>query len=452
MNHPLKVNVSGVRGIIGENLTPPNILTLAQAFGTLIGPGPVVIGRDTRLSGPMMEHTIIAGLIAVGCRPLLAGIIPTPTVLILTEMLQAGGGIAITASHNPASWNAMKFVEPNGLFLNQHRAEELSQLCEQKIFPWVKEADLLGVETIQDPMQEHYRRILNYVNAEGIKKKRFKVAIDCCNGVGALHTPAFLHDHFGCEVVPLFDQADGVFEREPEPTSENLASLKQAVIEHGCDLGFAQDPDGDRLAIVDETGRAIGEDLTLAIAVEQVLNRHRKTPVVINLSTSKSVERVAQRHGSKVTRTKIGEINVTESMLEQDAAVGGEGNGGVIIPEIHPCRDSYTGMAIVLEHLLDTGKTVSQSCAEIPTYCMIKEKKTIPSEKFTKILEKLYQHYAKEQPNTLDGIYIDFGESCAHVRPSNTEPVLRVSTEAPTHKEAERLCRELHNIIDEAGR
>ena len=274
------------------------------------------------------------------------------------------------------------------------------------------------------------------------------LGVDCCNGVGAVHTKHFLEDHLGCEVVAIFDNTDGVFEREPEPTPASLDRLSQTVIKEGCDLGFAQDPDGDRLALVDERGKAISEELTLAIAVEQVLTQHRKTPVVINLSTSKSVERVAERNGCQVTRTKIGEINVTEAILEQGAAIGGEGNGGVIIPEIHPCRDSYAGMAVVLEHLIDSGKTLAECCENIPSYHMIKDKKNLPGDQIDAVLGKLAQHYDKHHPNRLDGVYIDFGDSAIHVRSSNTEPVLRVNAEAPTREEAQKLCRELHGIID----
>ena len=297
-------------------------------------------------------------------------------------------------------------------------------------------------------MQEHFRRIIDYVNSDGIRQKCFKVAVDACNGVGAIHTASFLRDHLGCEVVTIFDRTDGTFERDPEPSRANLKSLCQTVMEHRCDLGFAQDPDGDRLALVDEHGQAIGEDLTLAIAIEQVLARHQQTPVVINLSTSKSVASVAQRQGSQVNRTKIGEIYVTEAMLDQGAAVGGEGNGGVVIPDIHPCRDSYTGMAIVLEHLLDTGQSLSKCCANIPAYTMVKDKKAIPEDKVKAILEAINTHYAAHHPTTLDGIYVDFGESWLHVRPSNTEPVLRVTVEVPTGEKAEPLLQELNRIID----
>lgn len=449
MSSQLQKSVSGVRGIVGDSLTVTNMLTFAQAFGTLMGPGTIIVGRDTRISGRMIEHVILAGLQSVGCQPLLAGIVPTPTALIATQKEQAAGGIIITASHNPVSWNALKFVEGAGLFLNQKRFEQLLTIYEKGEFPHVRESDLKQSKDISTTItQEHFDRVLQYVNTDAIRKKRLKVAVDCCNGVGALHTPRFLREALGCEVITLFDQPSGRFEREPEPTPASLKHLGETVVKHGCALGFAQDPDGDRLALVDEHGRAIGEDLTLAFAVEQVLARHAKGPVAVNLSTSKSIEFVAQKHGCKVTRTKIGEINVTETMLAQGAVVGGEGNGGVIIPEVHPCRDSYTGMAVILELLVDTGKSISELCAEIPSYHFIKDKRELEGIEASDILQRIGSHYSRHKVNTLDGVHVDFGDSWLQVRASNTEPILRVTSEAPNKVKAQELSKELHDLID----
>ena len=447
MKESLKVGVSGVRGVIGDSLTPQIAASFAQAFGTFVGHGSVVVGRDTRPSGRMIECAVVAGLQSVGCKPILAGIIPTPTVLILTRELGARGGIAITASHNPSQWNALKFVEKTGLFLSEIRAQELFDIYHQQDYPLVEESEIPPVSVESDPIGVHLKRVLDYVDCAAIRKKKFRVVVDCCNGVGALHTVAFLKEQLGCEVFPVYDRPTGAFERGPEPVPENLKRLGETVSREKCNVGFAQDPDGDRLAIVNEKGVPIGEDLTLAFAVQQVLSHHAKGPVVINLSTSKSVEAVARSFGSEVYRSKIGEINVSEKMLEVDAVVGGESNGGVIIPAMHPCRDSYIGMAVVLELMAMAGKTISELRAAIPAYAVVKDKIRIRGEQAPEILRAIRHEYANHKMNLLDGVHIDFGESWMHVRRSNTEPVVRVTAEAPTEKEAGRMADELRSKI-----
>ena len=294
----------------------------------------------------------------------------------------------------------------------------------------------------------HFQRILNYVDTESIRRQKFKVAVDCCNGVGAVHSIPFLRDSLGCEVFPIFDEPDGLFRRDPEPTPKNLERLKQTVIQHDCAIGFAQDPDGDRLALVDEKGHALVEDLTLALAVQQVLTRHGKGPVAINLSTSKSVEYVAQQHDCPVTRTKIGEINVTEALLAKNAQVGGEGNGGVIIPAIHPCRDSYAGMAVLLELLMDKQQPLSQISSTIPDYHLIKNKLPLGDIEPSHLLQTIADQYAGQNINTLDGIHIDFGDAWAQVRASNTEPILRISAEALSPTKAQQLCDDINQLIN----
>lgn len=450
MKETLKVGVSGVRGVIGDSLTPQVALTFAQAFGTFVGHGPVVVGRDTRVSGPMIEQAVVAGLQSVGCRPVLAGIVPTPTVLMLTQDLGARGGIVITASHNPSPWNALKFVGSNGFFLNETRAQQLLDIYHQQSFPLSLEDELPASVVEPDPMKVHYKRVLDYVDADLIRKKKFKVAVDCCNGVGALHSAHFLRDLLGCEVVTVLDNPSGIFEREPEPLPKNLILLSDAVVRNKCDIGFAQDPDGDRLAIVNEKGQPIGEDQTLAFAVQQVLAHHNRGPVAVNLSTSKSVEFVANQLKCEVTRTKIGEINVSEAMAQIGAVAGGEGNGGVIIPEIHLCRDSYAGMALVLEMLAMSGQTVSQHRDQIPYYTMVKEKLRVRNEQIPGILRALRRDYAGQKMNFLDGVYVDYGDSWIHARRSNTEPVIRITSEAPDPKLAEKLAGELRARVEKA--
>lgn len=450
MREALKVSVSGVRGVVGQSFTPQVATTFAQAFGTFAGHGAVVVGRDTRPTGLMIQHAVMAGLQSVGCKPILAGVVPTPTVLFLTRQLGARGGIAITASHNPAQWNALKFVDRNGLFLSEMRAEELFDIYHQQDFPLVPEAEL-PVPTIEPyPVDGHFKRIIEYVDTGRIRERGFKVAVDCCNGVGAIYSVPFLRGELNCQVHAVFDRPTGAFEREPEPLPANLGQLSETVVRNGCDIGFAQDPDGDRLAIVDERGEPIGEDLTLAFAVQQVLGAHGKGPVAVNLSCSKSIEFLAREQGCEVVRTKIGEINVSETMLEIGAVVGGENNGGVIIPAIHPCRDSFGGMAVILEQMAMTGKSVSELRAAIPTYHVVKEKIVIRSDQAPDVLRSIRRRYEAKKLTLIDGVHVDFGESWIHARRSNTEPVLRVTAEAPTLEQARKLADDVRGHIKAA--
>ena len=450
MKEALKVGVSGVRGVVGESFTPQLAAGFAQAFGTFVGQGPVLVGRDTRPSGFMLESAVVAGLQSVGCKPILVGVVPTPTVLLLTRHLGCRGGIAITASHNPAEWNALKFVDRNGLFLDEGRAQELLDIYHQQDFPLVAEADLPSVAREAYPMEPHFKAILQYVDQALIRRRNFKVAVDCCNGVGALHSPFFLNSLLGCEVVPVFDTPSGVFERNPEPLPQHLGALSAAVVREKCDLGFAQDPDGDRLAIVNEKGEPIGEDLTLALAVWQVLEQHESGPVAVNLITSKAVEVVARQRGADVVRTRVGETHVSGTMLDLGAVVGGENNGGVIIPRIHPCRDSFAGMAIVLELMASSGKSLSELRAAIPEYAVVRDKMEVRPEQAPGLLRHLRRHYAGQRLHFLDGVFIDLEDAWVHARRSNTEPVIRITAEAPTRARAEALAAEVRARLTES--
>lgn len=448
MKETLKVGVSGVRGVVGDSFSPQLAAGFAQAFGTFVGMGTVLVGRDTRPSGFMIENAVVAGLQSVGCKPILAGVVPTPTVLLLTKKLRARGGIAITASHNPAPWNALKFVDGQGLFLNEARAQELFDIYHQQDFPMVSEADLPSVATEPYPVEHHFKAILQYVDQASIRARRFKVAVDCCNGVGALSAPFLLGTLLGCEVVPLFDTPSGIFEREPEPLPGNLGALCETVRRERCAVGFAQDPDGDRLAIVDDKGEAIGEDLTLALAARQVLERHETGPVAINLTTSKAVEYVARQRGCEVVRTRVGETHVSGAMLEIGAVVGGESNGGVIIPRIHPCRDSFAAMAVILELMAATGRSISELRAEIPRYHVVRDKVRVSPARAPGVLRLVRRAYADHRMNFLDGVFVDFGDAWLHARRSNTEPVIRITAEAPSMDEAQRLAGDMRKHLE----
>lgn len=439
----LKVGISGVRGIVGDSFSPRVASAFAQAFGTFVGQGNVLVGRDTRPSGSMVEAAVIAGLQSVGCRPLLLGCVPTPTVLIQTRELKARGGIAITASHNPGQWNALKFIGPDGLFLDPIQADELFDIYHQQDFPLVAENDIPATGKVQFPMEAHFRKILEYVDFEVIQERKFKVAVDCCNGVGALYSKPFLEDILGCEVVAIHDKPTGIFERDPEPLPGNLEKLCRVVKEEECAVGFAQDPDGDRLCLVDDTGTALIEDHTVAFAVGQVLLHHEQGDVAINLATSKSVEDIARSCGSKVMRTRIGEIHVTSVMKDQGCVVGGEQNGGVIVPSIHPCRDSFTAMALILELMAHSGRSLSDLRKDIPGYYVSKDKVSVAADKAPGILRAIRDDYRDHNPDTMDGVHVDLGDRWFLVRRSNTEPVMRITVEAPGKEQAVELKDQL---------
>ncbi len=430
MRNWLKVGVSGVRGVVGESLTPQIAASFARAFASYVGRGSILVCRDTRPSGYAMECAVVAGLQSAGATPILGGVMPTPTACLMVPERRARGGIVITASHNPSAWNALKFIGPEGRFLSPAKANALYDIYHQGDFRLVAEPDIPEPVPLPNPMETHMRRIGLYVDLDGIRKKRFRVAVDCCNGVGALYTRPFL-EGLGCEVVTCLEAPTGRFEREAEPLPEHVTELCALVQRVKADVGFAQDPDGDRLAIVNEKGQPIGEDLTVAIAVMQVLDHHEKGPVVIHLSTSMSVQKVAEARGVKVEKTLIGEIHVVEKMLQVGAVVGGEGNGGVIVPAIHPCRDSFVAMALTLERMAMERKSVSDIQAEIPSFHIVKDKIRVPAGMGVRLLRLLRNKYEGKKMRLLDGVYVETDDGWLHVRASNTEPVLRVTGEAP---------------------
>jgi phosphomannomutase len=436
----LKVGVSGVRGVVGQSLTVPLVSAFAASFGSYVGRGRVVVGRDTRPTGQMLEHAVSAGLLAVGCEPLVAGVLPTPTLLIQVAEQNARGGIGITASHNPPEWNALKFIGPAGLFFSATEATELVDVYNQEAAEFVPEGEHRRAEKIDDAFAVHERRIHKAVDVAAVRRARLRVAVDCCNGAGAPYTRGFL-EALGCEVAALNDSADGIFRRGPEPVPDNLKDLGACVREHGCALGFAQDPDGDRLALVDSRGEPLGENATLVVAVAHVLSS-RPGPVVVNLATSKAVEAVARSAGCEVFYSRIGEVNVAQEMLRRSAVVGGEGNGGVMWPAVHLCRDSFSAMALVLEAVAKQGASFDDLVAKLPRYATANRKVESSSEAAQRAVRALRERFADQNPNTLDGIRIDWDDRWVLVRPSNTEPILRVQAEAPDPAAAEALAEE----------
>jgi len=426
-----------VRGVIGDSLTPILLTRFAQAFGTYSGSGTIVIGRDPRTSGEMVKQAVIAGLLSSGCRVVDIGVCPVPTVQLLVRHHHAHGGIAITASHNPAEWNALKFIGPEGLFLDTSQARELLDIYHQGEYTKVTDVDIRGVEESSGATDLHIRAVLEVLGPLPKREKRLRVALDACNGAGSLVGPKLL-EALGAEVIPINVTPDGLFPRPAEPVPENLGALCDAVKDHQADVGFAQDMDADRLAIVSEKGVPVGEDYTLVLATAYVLGRERG-PVVANLSTTRALEVVAKRFGCPLILTKIGEVNVTEAMQRENAVIGGEGNGGVIYPRINFARDSLVGIALVSHLLAETEQTVTELLKGLPRYSMIKEKLACPSYKIATVLRMLRERYANYPIDVRDGVKVMLPQGWFLVRGSNTEPIIRVVAEADDESQARAI-------------
>lgn len=436
---PLLVSVSGIRGIVGQSFTPEVVTRYAAAFGTWANAGKIVIGRDSRVSGEMARTAVISALMATGCRIVDIGIATTPTTEIAVRDLKAHGGIAITASHNPVEWNALKLIGPNGIFLTESQASEVYEMIHQNQIHYVGWDHLGKVEFYDHAAENHIERILatDYIDTERIRENHYRVVIDCINGAGGVLIPRLLKD-LGCEVITINEQPHGIFPRNPEPSAEHLGTLQEAVRQHQADIGFAVDPDADRLAVVDETGMPLGEEYTLALAVHYILSCHAG-PVVVNASTSMVIDKIAERYQAPVYRTKIGEIHVSMKMKDTGAVIGGEGNGGVIWPEVHYGRDAATGIALILQQMALSGKTISQLKKILPQFVMIKKKVHSIGLNTEPILKKIRKDFKKQPIDETDGVKILFENGWAQLRQSNTEPVIRIMAEAPTIEEANRL-------------
>jgi phosphomannomutase len=434
----LKVGISGVRGVVGDSLTPELVARFAQAFGTYVGRGRVVIGRDPRTSGEMVRQAVVAGLVSTGCRVTDLGIVPTPTIQLLVRQLGARGGIAITASHNPPEWNALKFVGADGLFLDEGRGRELLDVYHQGGYVKARGADQTTPEHLGDAVDRHVRAVIDRVGPLRTRGRRPKVVVDPGGGAATVAAPRLARE-LGADVSAIHTTADGRFPRPAEPAPENLSALAAAVRAEGADVGFAEDMDGDRLAIVDETGRPIGEELTLVLAAEQVLGRS-PGPVVINVVTTDAVEAMAARHGCPVFRTRVGEANVASGMRARGAVVGGEGNGGVIDAEVNFARDSLVAMALVLHRLVASGRTVSSLAAEHARFNVVKLQRHCPPEQARALLRRARSAWAGHPLDLLDGVKVRLETGWFSIRPSNTEPVVRVIAEAATQEEARALA------------
>ena len=441
----LKISISGVRGVIGQSLTPTLLTRFAQAFGTHTGSGTIVIGRDPRTSGEMVKHAVIAGILSSGGRVVDIGVCPVPTVQMQVRRRRASGGIAITASHNPAEWNALKFIGSNGLFLDSGQARELLDIYHQGEYTKVGGEEMRAVEEAEGATDAHIKAVLDALGTLPASKRRLKVVLDSCNGAGSLVGPKLL-EALGAEVIPINVTPDGSFPRPAEPVPENLGDLCAAVKQHGADVGFAQDMDADRLAIVSEQGLPIGEDYTLVLATLYALG-HQPGPVVANLSTTSALEDITKKFDCPLFLTKIGEVNVTDKMQQANAVIGGEGNGGVIYPRINFARDSLVGMALVLHLLAESGQTITQLLDQFPRYSVVKEKMLCPSEKIPAVLKMLRQEYGTFPLDTRDGVKVTLPEGWFLVRGSNTEPIVRVVAESRSESQAREIVARVYEQV-----
>ncbi|MGH7559306.1 MAG: phosphoglucosamine mutase [Gemmatimonadota bacterium] len=460
MTRGLVISVSGIRGVVGEALTPEVVARFAAAHGAArrvaTGQKTIVLGRDARVSGPVFVAAAEAGLRSVGCDVIDVGMACTPTILLAVEREVAAGGIAVTASHNPAEWNALKLASHRGMFLTPEEGREVLAISESGMIPRAGWDELGEWDERPDATERHVEAVLEapLVDVEAVRARGFRVVLDSCAGAGSLPVVPLL-GALGVTVDGLHLEPTGRFPRNPEPVPENLGELCRRVREVGADLGLAIDPDGDRLALVDEHGRAVGEDMTLALVVDYVLGRTAPEggsatgPVVINLSTSQVVERVAERHGVAVVRTPVGEVNVALGMIEAGSAIGGEGNGGIIYAAVHHTRDAPVGVALLLSYLARWECSLSEAVTQFPRYAIVKTKLPLADVDGDALLDRADTGFDGAQADRTDGLRLSWPEreEWVQLRKSGTEPVVRVIAEAPDRKDAERLLDRARALV-----
>ncbi|HEY6953374.1 MAG TPA: phosphoglucosamine mutase [Bacteroidota bacterium] len=453
------VSISGIRGIVGSSLTPEVVVNYASAFAEYCKRGPIVIGRDGRITGRTIGHIVSSTLLQMGCDVTALGVCPTPTVALAVEKTRAAGGISITASHNPMQWNGLKFFSRSGLFLDGAENRDFWNIADRvgrTYVPWNKQGNFRTLETFLD---DHIKTVLSssYIRPEIIRRRHFKVVLDCVNAAGGRIVPKLLKE-LGCDVVEMNCDVSGVFSHTPEPIPENLADLCKRVKREKADIGIAVDPDVDRLVLINEKGEPFGEEYTIASVVKFVLQKEsgvstqrssRNTkPVVVNLSTTRAVDDIAGQFGVSTVRTPVGEINVAKKMKEIGAIVGGEGSGGVILSQVHLGRDAIVGIALTLQHLAEFGGSVSALKASMPEYYITKGKVELGKANPDKVLAAIKDTLAVGGTiNEDDGLKIDYPDSWIHLRKSNTEPIVRIIAEARDKKAADRLVEKFTKAI-----
>jgi len=443
----LIASISGIRGIIGHGLDPSVLVRYASAYGTWVRrraiaegrPPVVVVGRDARPSGPMCASIVAASLQGMGCDVIDAGLATTPTVEMAVLEEGAAGGIILSASHNPGEWNALKLLNERGEFLTPAEGEAVMQMADREEADPVG-ADALGSLRPQEYLDMHVDAILalDAIDPDAIAAANLTVVVDGVNSVGGIAIPRLLRD-LGAAVIPMNCEPTGRFAHPAEPRPAHLTGLTARVTAEGADLGIAVDPDADRLALVDNRGRFVLEELTQVIAAD-FWWQHHSGPFVTNLSSSRAIDDIATRHGQTVHRSAVGEINVVMKMKEVGAVLGGEGNGGVILPDLHYGRDALVGTALVMQHLAASAQTLAEIHDAMPSYAMVKDKLPLPDVDVDELLARVARDHADDQVSAIDGLKISFEDRWVHMRPSNTEPILRVYAEAPTEEDAQTLA------------
>jgi phosphomannomutase len=443
----LMVSISGIRGIVGDSLTPDVVVKYAAAYAEYCNRGTIILGRDGRVTGKSVAHLVSSTLIEMGCNVKAIGVCPTPTVALAVEKLKAAGGISITASHNPNEWNGLKFFAPSGMFLDSDENKRFWEIAQRGSFAF-RAWDKQGTHAaIPEFLEKHLALTLKlpWVKPALIRKRKLKVVVDCVNGSGGVIVPKLLRK-LGCNVIELNCDASGIFAHTPEPIPENLTQLSKKVKSSLADLGIAIDPDADRIVLIDERGIPVGEEYSIASTVKFVLSKLPRTKsksVVVNLSTTRAVDEIARQYGASVFRTAVGEINVAKKMREIGAIIGGEGSGGIILPKVHLGRDAIVGTALVVQQLAEFDGSMSQLKATLPHFEIVKGKVQVGNLNANSVLLRLQKNFqTKGVLNYEDGLKIDFPNSWVHLRKSNTEPILRIIAEAPTKEEASALVKQ----------
>ena len=453
----LMIGVSGMRGVVGSSLTPRTVYRMAAAYADFLwsrhqaadrAPR-VVFGRDSRPSGPFVRDAAASALEAAGIEVIDLGVVTTPGVAMMVQHLSADAGLVATASHNPIQWNGLKFLNERSVAPPPADVAEIRRRYDEQVERLVPVEQLVAPQQNTQTHALHTKRVLDRVDVLGVSAKAYKVVLDSVNGAGCV-TGATLLSKLGCRLVHLNNEPNGRFPHEPEPTAANLTQLAAEVKRQRAAVGFAQDPDADRLAVVDENGTYIGEEYTLALAAMFILGKKPGVTVVANLSTSRMIDDIAAKHGGRVVRTPVGEAHVVEAMLREESIIGGEGNGGVIDPRIVPGRDSLVGMAYILQLMAESGKTISQLVADIPRYVIIKDKFECPREAAQRAAAAVAEAFRGERIDLQDGVRIDSPDAWVSVRASNTEPILRIIAEAPDEASARSRIASVREVIDKA--
>ena len=442
----LKISISGIRGIIGDGLDIRTVVDYTAAFSCLFPKkAKVLVARDTRLTGDTIANSVISTLMASGINVIDIGITPTPTALYMVEKLKAHGGIMVSASHNPIEWNALKLIGKGGKFLDEKSVQELNKLYDKKSSRFVKALETGTYQKIEDAIEQHIKRIIRFIDVDKIKKRNFKVACDYVNGTGLFATPKLLKA-LGVKEISINKEHTGKFAHVAEPSANSMKSLSELAKKNKVDIGFTQDPDADRLAIVLNDGTIVSEEYTLALCAKYLWSVG-KGNAAVNLSTSRMIDDLAKEKGYSVDRTKIGEINVSSHVVKNRLYFGGEGNGGIIVPAVSPGRDSLLGIALILELMAKENKTIKEIVAEIPKYEIVKEKLEVAKIDENLFLKNIKSKFPKSKITSIDGIKVDLENGWLHVRSSNTEPIVRIIAEAKTKKEAKELIKTATDII-----